>query len=137
MEPQQIPIACHSLSFSPPSVNPHSDHEELRDDPMLSADSLKIFLASPPHCATHSTGSSASACWEVLHSGCAQQPGRHQQIFSERLTGSHLQHEAIKSQRETVSSPDHTTVYIFRGAMGVRLAGDVNLGGSRGAPPPK
>jgi regulator of protease activity HflC (stomatin/prohibitin superfamily) len=52
------------------------------------------------------------------------------QIISERLTGPYLQYEAIKTQRETVSSPSHTTVYIPVGAMGVPLVGNLNAGGA-------
>jgi regulator of protease activity HflC (stomatin/prohibitin superfamily) len=53
------------------------------------------------------------------------------QIISERLTGSYLQYEAIKAQRETVASPNHTTVYIPVGPMGVPLVGNLNV-----QPPP-
>jgi regulator of protease activity HflC (stomatin/prohibitin superfamily) len=52
------------------------------------------------------------------------------QIISERLNGPYLQYEAIKAQRDAVSSPNHTTVYIPVGPMGVPLVGSLKAPGS-------
>jgi len=48
------------------------------------------------------------------------------QIISQRLTGAYLQYEAIKAQQETVNSPNHTTIYIPVGPMGVPIVGNLN-----------
>jgi hypothetical protein len=45
------------------------------------------------------------------------------QIINERLTAQYLQHEAIEAQKAMVGSPNHTTVYIPVGQMGVPLVG--------------
>ena len=50
------------------------------------------------------------------------------EIISQRLTANYLQYEAIKAQRDTINSPNHTTVYIPVGPMGVPLVGNLNLG---------
>ncbi len=50
------------------------------------------------------------------------------EIISQRLTSSYLQYEAIKSQRETLDSPNHTVIYIPVGPMGVPLVGNLNVG---------
>jgi len=52
------------------------------------------------------------------------------EIISQRLTAPYLQYEAIKAQREMVNSPNHTTIYIPVGPMGVPLVGNLNLGQS-------
>lgn len=54
------------------------------------------------------------------------------EIINLRLTSQYLQFEAIKAQREMVNSPNHTTVYIPVGPMGVPLVGtfDVNAPGA-------
>jgi len=57
------------------------------------------------------------------------------QIISQRLTGAYLQYEAIKAQRETVNSPNATTIYIPVGPMGVPLVGNLALPAA--APPAK
>ena len=49
------------------------------------------------------------------------------QIISERLTAPYLQYEAIKAQRDTINSPNHTTIYLPVGPMGVPLVGSLNL----------
>jgi regulator of protease activity HflC (stomatin/prohibitin superfamily) len=49
------------------------------------------------------------------------------QIISQRLTGAYLQYEAIKAQQEMVNSPNHTTIYIPVGPMGVPIVGNVNV----------
>ena len=49
------------------------------------------------------------------------------QIISQRLTGAYLQYEAIKAQQETVNSPNHTTIYIPVGPMGVPIVGNLNV----------
>jgi regulator of protease activity HflC (stomatin/prohibitin superfamily) len=64
------------------------------------------------------------------------------QIISQRLTGAYLQYEAIKAQQETVNSPNHTTIYIPVGPMGVPIVGNLNVSpnadhSSRGSPSPK
>lgn len=53
------------------------------------------------------------------------------QIISQRLTGAYLQYEAIKAQQATVNSPNHTTIYIPVGPMGVPIVGNLNV-----SPPP-
>jgi hypothetical protein len=40
-------------------------------------------------------------------------------IINESLTAQYLQHEAIEAQKAMVNSPNHTTIYIPVGAMGV------------------
>jgi regulator of protease activity HflC (stomatin/prohibitin superfamily) len=45
------------------------------------------------------------------------------QIIQQRLTPLYIQHEAIEAQKAMVNSPNHTTVYIPVGAMGVPLVG--------------
>jgi regulator of protease activity HflC (stomatin/prohibitin superfamily) len=49
------------------------------------------------------------------------------QIISQRLTGAYLQYEAIKAQRDTLNSPNHTAIYIPVGPMGVPIVGNLNL----------
>lgn len=44
-------------------------------------------------------------------------------IINERLTQAYLQHEAIEAQKAMVGSPNHSTVYIPVGPMGVPLVG--------------
>jgi regulator of protease activity HflC (stomatin/prohibitin superfamily) len=58
------------------------------------------------------------------------------QIISQRLTSPYLQYEAIKAQRDTINSPNHTIIYIPVGAMGVPLVGNVSLANPRGVPNP-
>jgi regulator of protease activity HflC (stomatin/prohibitin superfamily) len=43
------------------------------------------------------------------------------QIINERLTANYLQHEAIEAQKAMVGSPNHTTIYLPVGPMGVPL----------------
>lgn len=57
------------------------------------------------------------------------------QIISQRLTGAYLQYEAIKAQQETVNSPNHTTIYIPVGPMGVPIVGNLNVSPSPDHPP--
>jgi len=45
------------------------------------------------------------------------------QIINARLTSQYLQHEAIEAQKAMVGSPNHTTIYIPVGPMGVPLVG--------------
>lgn len=49
-------------------------------------------------------------------------------IINERLTGQYLQHEAIEAQRAMVGSPNHTTIYLPVGPMGVPLIGTLEKG---------
>jgi regulator of protease activity HflC (stomatin/prohibitin superfamily) len=56
------------------------------------------------------------------------------QIISQRLTSPYLQYEAIKAQRDTINSPNHTIIYIPVGPMGVPIVGNLNLAGSPAAP---
>lgn len=49
------------------------------------------------------------------------------QIISQRLTGAYLQYEAIKAQQATINSPNHTTIYIPVGPMGVPIVGSLNV----------
>ncbi len=50
------------------------------------------------------------------------------QIIQQRLTPLYIQHEAIEAQKLMVNSPNHTTVYIPVGPMGVPLVGNLNVG---------
>ncbi|MBI2056529.1 MAG: SPFH domain-containing protein [Candidatus Sungbacteria bacterium] len=45
------------------------------------------------------------------------------EIIQAKLTAQYLQHEAIEAQRAMVNSPNHTTIYIPVGPMGVPLVG--------------
>ncbi len=45
------------------------------------------------------------------------------EIIQAKLTAQYLQHEAIEAQKAMVGSPNHTTVYIPVGPMGVPLVG--------------
>ncbi len=49
------------------------------------------------------------------------------EIISQRLTSAYLQYEAIKAQSATVNSPNHTTIYIPVGPMGVPIVGNLSL----------
>lgn len=55
---------------------------------------------------------------------------RSMQIINERLTVTYLQHEAIEAQKAMVGSPNHTTIYIPVGAMGVPVVDLVDKGRS-------
>ena len=59
------------------------------------------------------------------------------QIISQRLTAAYLQYEAIKAQRDTINSPNHTIIYIPVGAMGVPLVGNVSPANPHGSAPDK
>lgn len=48
---------------------------------------------------------------------------RAMEIINLRLTAQYLQHEAIEAQKAMVNSPNHTTIYIPVGPMGVPLVG--------------
>jgi regulator of protease activity HflC (stomatin/prohibitin superfamily) len=50
------------------------------------------------------------------------------EIISQRLTAPYLQYEAIKAQHDMINSPNHTTIYIPVGPMGVPLVGNLDLG---------
>ncbi len=50
------------------------------------------------------------------------------QIIQQRLTPLYIQHEAIEAQKAMVNSPNHTTIYIPVGPMGVPLIGTVKEG---------
>jgi len=56
------------------------------------------------------------------------------QIINERLTAPYLQHEAIEAQKAMVGSPNHTTVYIPVGPMGVPLVGTFQTSGQTTSP---
>ncbi len=45
------------------------------------------------------------------------------EIIQAKLTSQYLQHEAIEAQKAMVGSPNHTTIYIPIGPMGVPLVG--------------
>jgi hypothetical protein len=45
------------------------------------------------------------------------------QIIRGQLSSLYIQHEAIEAQKMMVNSPNHTTVYIPVGPMGVPLTG--------------
>jgi regulator of protease activity HflC (stomatin/prohibitin superfamily) len=57
------------------------------------------------------------------------------QIISQRLTAGYLQYEAIKAQRDTINSPNHTTIYIPVGPMGVPIVGNLNVAGGHDETP--
>jgi regulator of protease activity HflC (stomatin/prohibitin superfamily) len=46
-----------------------------------------------------------------------------------KLTPEYVQYEATKAQLAIVNSPNHTTIYIPVGPMGVRLVGTTNHDG--------
>lgn len=50
------------------------------------------------------------------------------EIIQAKLTNQYLQHEAIEAQKMMVGSPNHTTVYLPVGPMGVPIVGNMNLG---------
>jgi regulator of protease activity HflC (stomatin/prohibitin superfamily) len=56
---------------------------------------------------------------------------RAMEIISQRLSAQYLQHEAIEAQRAMVNSPNHTTIYIPVGPMGVPLVGTLDTGQSQ------
>ena len=49
------------------------------------------------------------------------------EIINQRLTTNYLQHEAIEAQKAMVGSPNHTTIYLPVGPMGVPIVGTMNL----------
>lgn len=49
------------------------------------------------------------------------------EIINQRLTSQYLQHEAIEAQKATVNSPNHSTIYIPTGTMGVPLVGTMDV----------
>jgi regulator of protease activity HflC (stomatin/prohibitin superfamily) len=50
------------------------------------------------------------------------------QIIQQRLTPLYVQHEAIEAQKMMVNSPNHTTIYIPVGPMGVPLVSTLGAG---------
>lgn len=48
------------------------------------------------------------------------------EIIQIKLTSQYLQHEAIEAQKAMVGSPNHSTIYIPVGPMGVPLVGTLN-----------
>ena len=48
---------------------------------------------------------------------------RSMEIINTRLTSQYLQHESIEAQKAMVGSPNHTTIYIPVGPMGVPIVG--------------
>lgn len=46
-------------------------------------------------------------------------------IINKKLTAAYLQHEAIEAQKAMVGSPNHTTIYIPVGPMGVPLVNNI------------
>ena len=53
------------------------------------------------------------------------------QIIRGQLSAMYIQHEAIEAQKLMVNSPNHTTVYIPVGPMGVPLTGTFGTGGKK------
>jgi regulator of protease activity HflC (stomatin/prohibitin superfamily) len=49
------------------------------------------------------------------------------EIINQRLTAQYLQHEAIEAQKANIGSPNHTTVYIPVGPMGVPVVGTMDV----------
>jgi regulator of protease activity HflC (stomatin/prohibitin superfamily) len=54
---------------------------------------------------------------------------RSMEIINTRLTSQYLQHESIEAQRAMVGSPNHTTIYIPVGPMGVPIVGTFDAQG--------
>jgi len=54
------------------------------------------------------------------------------QIIRGQLNALYIQHEAIEAQKLMVNSPNHTTVYIPVGPMGVPLTGTFQTGAQAG-----
>ncbi len=52
-------------------------------------------------------------------------------VINQQLTAAYLQHEAIEAQKAMIGSPNHTTVYIPVGPMGVPLTGIFNVTGDK------
>ncbi|MDO8504761.1 MAG: hypothetical protein Q7S36_02810, partial [Candidatus Liptonbacteria bacterium] len=48
------------------------------------------------------------------------------EIIQAKLTSQYLQHEAIEAQKAMVGSPNHTTIYIPVGPMGVPIVGTLS-----------
>src|SRR5439155_22293697 len=58
----------------------------------------------------------------------AKDIGKAMANINERLTSQYLQHEAIEAQKAMVGSPNHSTVYLPVGPMGVPLVGTLEHG---------
>ena len=58
------------------------------------------------------------------------------EIINSKLTSYYLQHEAIEAQKSMVGSPNHTTIYIPVGPMGVPIVGTLDSGPKPTAPVP-
>jgi len=54
---------------------------------------------------------------------------RSMEIINTRLTSQYLQYESIEAQKAMVGSPNHTTIYIPVGPMGVPIVGTFNAQG--------
>ena len=54
---------------------------------------------------------------------------RSMEIINTRLTSQYLQHESIEAQKAMVGSPNHTTIYIPVGPMGVPIVGTFDAQG--------
>ena len=59
------------------------------------------------------------------------------EIINQRLTPLYLQYEAVKAQQAMVGSPNHTTIYIPVGPMGVPLVGTLDPEGKGEPAAPK
>jgi regulator of protease activity HflC (stomatin/prohibitin superfamily) len=57
------------------------------------------------------------------------------EVINAKLTPSYLQHEAIQAQQSMVGSPNHTTIYIPVGPMGVPIVGTFDVNKSAGTDP--
>ena len=55
-------------------------------------------------------------------------------VINQRLTPLYLQYEAIKAQQAMVGSPNHTTIYLPVGPMGVPLVGTLDVAAKPGNP---
>ncbi|MBI5732697.1 hypothetical protein HY967_01925 [Candidatus Jorgensenbacteria bacterium] len=55
------------------------------------------------------------------------------EIINARLTSQYLQHEAIDAQKAMVNSPNHTTIYLPVGPMGVPIVGTMDISGEKTA----
>jgi len=57
--------------------------------------------------------------------------------INQKLTPAYIQYEAIKAQKDMISSPNHTVIYIPVGNNGVPLVGALDMGAGTGTRPGK
>lgn len=89
-----------------PKVVAEAQAEKVRKQTLLDQKDSEVAIAKKD-----------AAIRVIQAEGIAQAQG----IISGTLTQSYLQHEAIEAQKSLAGSPNHTTIYIPSGAMGVPL----------------